>query len=223
MSLVKISGNASGTGTLTIAAPNTSTDYTLTLPAVTTTLAGTDATQTLTNKTLTSPTVNSPTIGGTPVMGASVITSGTVANTTSGTSVTFSSIPSWVKRITVMLNNVTISGSTVPAWSVRIGPVGGIESTGYVAMSTSNGTFLSSTTGFIFRGTGSASAQDGTFTLNLQNASTNTWCASGVQMATSIWQINAGTKSLAGTLTQLQLVTNGTDTFTAGSVNILYE
>jgi hypothetical protein len=32
MSLVKISGNASGTGTLTIAAPNTNTDYTLTLP-----------------------------------------------------------------------------------------------------------------------------------------------------------------------------------------------
>jgi hypothetical protein len=32
MSLVKISGNASGTGTLTIAAPNTNTNYTLTLP-----------------------------------------------------------------------------------------------------------------------------------------------------------------------------------------------
>jgi hypothetical protein len=32
MSLVKISGNASGTGTLTIAAPNTNTDRTLTLP-----------------------------------------------------------------------------------------------------------------------------------------------------------------------------------------------
>jgi hypothetical protein len=35
MSLVKVSGNASGTGTLTIAAPNTNTDYTLTLPAQT--------------------------------------------------------------------------------------------------------------------------------------------------------------------------------------------
>ena len=32
MSLVKVSGNASGTGTLTIAAPNTNSDYTLTLP-----------------------------------------------------------------------------------------------------------------------------------------------------------------------------------------------
>jgi uncharacterized protein (AIM24 family) len=38
MSLVKISGNASGTGTLTIAAPNTNTNYTLTLPTETGTL-----------------------------------------------------------------------------------------------------------------------------------------------------------------------------------------
>lgn len=41
MSLVKVSGNASGTGTLTIAAPNTSTNYTLTLPANTGTLLST--------------------------------------------------------------------------------------------------------------------------------------------------------------------------------------
>lgn len=41
MSLVKVSGNASGTGTLTIAAPNTNTDYTLTLPTNTGTLIST--------------------------------------------------------------------------------------------------------------------------------------------------------------------------------------
>ena len=35
MSQVAISGNASGTGTLTIAAPNTNSNYTLTLPAAT--------------------------------------------------------------------------------------------------------------------------------------------------------------------------------------------
>ena len=41
MSLVAISGNASGTGTLTIAAPNTNSDYTLTLPTNTGTLLST--------------------------------------------------------------------------------------------------------------------------------------------------------------------------------------
>ena len=52
MSKIALSGNASGTGTLTIASPNTNTDYTLSLPTATTTLVGTDATQTLTNKTI---------------------------------------------------------------------------------------------------------------------------------------------------------------------------
>jgi hypothetical protein len=44
MSLVKVSGNASGTGTLTIAAPNTNSDYTLTLPTNTGTLISTAST-----------------------------------------------------------------------------------------------------------------------------------------------------------------------------------
>ena len=39
MSLVAISGNPSGTGTLTIAAPNTNSNFTLTLPTVTGTMS----------------------------------------------------------------------------------------------------------------------------------------------------------------------------------------
>jgi hypothetical protein len=46
MSLVKVSGNASGTGTLTIAAPNTNSNYTLTLPTETGTLISTGSTDT---------------------------------------------------------------------------------------------------------------------------------------------------------------------------------
>jgi hypothetical protein len=52
MSRITLAPNASGSGTLTVAAPNTNTDRTITLPDVTTTLVGTDATQTLTNKTI---------------------------------------------------------------------------------------------------------------------------------------------------------------------------
>lgn len=48
MSLVKISGNASGTGTLTIAAPNTNTDYTLTLPTNTGTVVTTGSSTAIT-------------------------------------------------------------------------------------------------------------------------------------------------------------------------------
>jgi hypothetical protein len=62
MSSVAIQGNASGTGVITVASPNTNSSYTVSLPAATTTLVGTDATQTLTNKTLTSPTLTTPNI-----------------------------------------------------------------------------------------------------------------------------------------------------------------
>ena len=52
MSKIALSGNASGTGTFTFASPNSNTDRTLDLPDATTTLVGTDATQTLTNKSI---------------------------------------------------------------------------------------------------------------------------------------------------------------------------
>jgi hypothetical protein len=54
MSKIALASNPSGTGTFTLASPATNTDRTLTLPDVTTTLVGTDATQTLTNKTIAS-------------------------------------------------------------------------------------------------------------------------------------------------------------------------
>ena len=39
---------------------------------------------------------------------------GTAVASTSGTSVDFTSIPSWVKRITVMFNGVSTSGTSNP-------------------------------------------------------------------------------------------------------------
>ena len=62
MSLIAMAGGATGTGTVTLLAPITNTDRTLTLPDVTDTVAGIAATQTLTNKTLTSPSLTTPNI-----------------------------------------------------------------------------------------------------------------------------------------------------------------
>ena len=63
MSLLAVQGGATGTGTVTLLAPVTNTDRTLTLPDVTDTVAGIAATQTLTNKTLTSPILTTPALG----------------------------------------------------------------------------------------------------------------------------------------------------------------
>jgi hypothetical protein len=61
MSSISVAGNTSGS--ITLSAPDISGSNTLSLPAVTDTLAGLSATQTLTNKTLTSPTLTSPALG----------------------------------------------------------------------------------------------------------------------------------------------------------------
>jgi hypothetical protein len=61
MSAISVAGNTSGS--ITISAPDISGSNTLTLPAVTDTIAGIAATQTLTNKTLVAPALGTPASG----------------------------------------------------------------------------------------------------------------------------------------------------------------
>jgi hypothetical protein len=144
-----------------------------------------------------------------------VITSGTAVASTSGTAITFTSIPSWVKRITVMLNNVSTNGNSVLLF--QLGTSSGFQTTGYV---TGGG----NTTGISIPS--SASASDNRFgncTFSLLGS--NNWVASGSFVINgSTTSVATGGVTLTGTLTQIQLTTaNGTDTFDAGSINILYE
>ena len=199
MSQVAISGNASGTGTLTIAAPNTNSNYTMTLPTGTGTF-----------------TVNGVN---------SNIVSGTAVASTSGTSIDFTSIPSWVKRITVMFNNVSVSGTS--NLLVQLGDSGGIEATGYASAAnqlTTAGVVSSSTAGLIITGSNTAaSAHNGAFLISLLTGTT--WVQSGnLYNTAAALNVSAGVKGLSDVLTQVRITTvNGTDTFDAGSINILYE
>lgn len=207
MSQVKVSGNASGTGVFEIAAPNSNSNYTLTLPTATTTLVGTDATQTLTNKTIQ---------GG-------AITSGTAVASTSGTSIDFTSIPSWVKRITVIFNEVSTNGTSFKL--VQLGS-GSVTTSGYLSASStvsSSVATTSSTAGNVINANGAADVMSGHMVFTL--VSGNIWISSHVVKGQSGYcSFGGGSITLAGTLDRVRITTvNGTDTFDAGSINILYE
>ena len=196
-------GSTSGTTTLT--APAVAGSNVLTLPA-----SNGSAYQVLRN---------GATAGTTEF--ADKIVSGTAVASTSGTSIDFTGIPSWVKRVTVMFSGVSTSGTS--GISLQIGDAGGIEATGY-ALGTSNA--ATSTTEFPLTGGSSANAgvYHGGTTLVLLGS--NTWSVQGVvgRSDTSAALIVGGSKTLSDTLTQVRLKSgNGTDTFDAGTINILYE
>jgi hypothetical protein len=149
------------------------------------------------------------------------------------TSIDFTSIPSWVKKITVMLNGVSTSGTS--SILVQLGDSGGIENTGYTGVAvrpgSSTNAYELSTAGFpLNESTTAASTYQSLATLALLDASTNTWVISGT---TSTYVANnasffSGGKSLSATLDRVRITTvNGTDTFdttpSAGKINILYE
>ena len=153
-----------------------------------------------------------------------VIYSGTAVASTSGTSIDFTGIPSWVKRITVMFNNVSTSGTSNIL--VQIG-AGSVTTTGYLSGSTtfSGGTQANSTAGLLVTaGILATDATGGLLIISLLGS--NSWVASGVvtRTSSSYGSSSAGQITLGGTLDRVRITTvNGTDTFDAGSINILYE
>ena len=193
MSSVVISGDTSGT--VTVAAPAVAGSNTLTLQAATATNA--------------------------------VNTLGTAVASTSGTSIDFTGLPSWIKRITVMFNGVSLNGSSSILIQLGTGSTT-YTTTGYVgggarfgASSVASATF---TTGFALNNSTAASLIGGNVTIT--NVTGNTWSASGMCGETSgeFMCMTGGSIALAALLTAVRITTvNGTDTFDAGSVNILYE
>ena len=168
------------------------------------------------------------TLTGTTITGTSVrggITSGTAVASTSGTSIDFTSIPSYVKRITVMLNGVSTSGTSV--LQIQIGTSGGVQTTGYLGSYGYGQTPSSNlTTGFGIYNDAASDILHGSSTLNLLNSSTGIWTFNSLLAWSSrAYQLpSAGSKTLSGTLDRVRITTvSGTDTFDAGSINILYE
>jgi hypothetical protein len=174
------------------------------------TVIGTTDTQTLTNKT---------------IQGGTVI-SGTSQASTSGTNIEFTSIPTWVKRITMMLNTVSTGGtsllqsqvgSTTYATSGYTGTYGVIASGAAATAAGTSGALINTSVSI-------SASVTGTFVFTLLTGNTWTFSFTGYDSNGTRLLLSAGSIALAGTLDRIRLTTvNGTDAFDAGTVNILYE
>ena len=156
------------------------------------------------------------------------MTLATAQATTSGTSKDFTSIPSWVKRVTVMFQGVSTNGTSPVV--IRFGISSGFIATGYTSsvgrIDSAGSTGMdSNTTGFIVVGAASSTtAINGNLTST--NITGNAWTGSSVvnYLAGAVTAFGGGSVTLSGTLDRVRITTvNGTDTFDAGSINILYE
>jgi len=153
--------------------------------------------------------------------GGSIITSGTAQASTSGTSIDFTSIPSWLKRITVMLNGVSTNGSSPVRFQLGAGAA---QTTGYVSASQNGASAIGpASAGFdISNFTTASDVRYGYITF--VNINGNNWVGTGLFTQTSLVLVMAGIVALSGTLDRVRITTvNGTDTFDAGTINILYE
>ena len=159
------------------------------------------------------------------------ITSGTAQASTSGTSIDFTGIPSWVKRITVMFNAVSLSGSSTIRIQLGTGSTT-YTTSGYVTFGvtfSSGGLGGATDTGGFPIGQNQTSGGVTTYGGNciITNVTGNIWSSMGIMGGSSTTnggQIGAGSVPLSAALTAVRVTTvNGTDTFDAGSINILYE
>jgi hypothetical protein len=176
-------------------------------------------------------TVAAPAVAGTNTLtlqagtGTNSMNTLATAVTASGTSVDFTGLPAWVKRITVMFN--AVSGSGTSNLLIQLGDSGGIETTGYSSAASqlsTAATTTASTAGFIITASNSGvSVHNGISIISLLSG--NLWTQGGnlynTQLATNV---SAGAKTLSDVLDRVRITTvNGTDTFDAGTINILYE
>jgi hypothetical protein len=142
--------------------------------------------------------------------------------TASGTAVDFTGIPAFTKTITIGYLGLSTNGGA--DLLVQIGPVGGIETSGYLSSSSGCAggvASVNSTAGFISYVDSASSIQQGFLTLTLLDAATNTWGLSGVlgnsDAARTV--ICGGQKPLAGMLERVRITTvGGSETFDAGSI-----
>ena len=149
----------------------------------------------------------------------------TAVATTSGTSIDYTGIPTGVKRINIMFEDVSINATTYII--IQLGDSGGVETSGYSGSAwTANTVNTSYSNGFLLTASTSEKTFSGALILNLQDASGFKWNGSGSIGLTNTpaGSLTGGTKSLSSELTQIRLTSaSGSAVFDSGSINISWE
>ena len=206
MSNIAIKGAAAGTGVFTLESPATNTDRTLVLP---------DASGTIVT-TATLPSIPNP------------LTLGTEVATTSGTTIDFTGIPSWVKKITLLMKAVSTNGGS--DYIVRIGDTT-LATSGYTSVANYVNPGANSCTGTAYYGgfiltkdINAGTAFTATCTITLQSPGLYVWAFIGNNGLSGAGFFGSSYLDLGSTLNRVTLTTlGGSDIFDAGAINIMYE
>lgn len=151
----------------------------------------------------------------------------TAQASTSGTTITFSAIPTWARRITVMLSNVS-TDSTSPIL-VRLGTSGGIVTSAYAStsarMATGTTVVADSTAGFIINHDNAGDFISGSMSIYALDNTAFIYSSDHSVKAGPLAVITGGgTITLSGLATQLDITTiSGTALFDSGTINVIYE
>jgi len=163
-------------------------------------------------------------ISGAPL--STTLASGTANTSVSGgTVITHTGIPTWARRVTILYSGLSTNGTNPIV--IQAGS-GTFKTTGYLGAAAVVEGATGYTVGF---GIGNSNVSNadlhhGTIVLNLLNADTNTWIASGTAARSDSVEagFTGGAVSLAGVLDRIRFTTvGGTDLFDAGVTNILWE
>lgn len=173
-------------------------------------------------------TITVPASDGTMVLVGTTLTQDTAKASTSGTSVDFTGIPSYAKRITVMFNAVSTNGTS--NYVVRIGnstftATGYVSAMTYTNLSSNSSVGLADTTGYLLtRDTGTSTSFTGILRICLLSNFVYVASFNAIGGSGGPTYQGAGVLNLGSVLDRVRVTTlNGTDTFDAGTINIMYE
>jgi hypothetical protein len=144
---------------------------------------------------------------------------GGTQSTGSGTAFDFTSVPSWVTRIEVIFNAISLSGTDDIL--VQIGDSGGVETSGYGSSAEYSTITSTSSSGFVLKMNTAAENHSGVLTIYKIDGTS--WVASEVFRPTGgsgTSGVAVGTKSLSAALDRVRVTRTGSNTFDNGSVTV---